>query len=201
MSDILIIGGGGHAVSCADVIEKNNNFKIIGYIDNNSDKKLSKNYNCIGNDKDLTKLHKVCKNAIIGIGQIKDYKTRSKLYFKLKEIGYSLPYIISPLSYVSKEASINDSTIVMHHALINSQSLVSENCIINSKVLIEHNSYIGPNTHIAPGAIVCGNVYIDGNTFIGSGSIIKEGIKIGKNCIISAGKYINNDIPSNKLIK
>ena len=202
MNNILIIGSGGHAVSCIDVIEQNNKFTILGYVDNNkSNSKLSKKYKYIGNDNDLKKINEKCKNAVIGIGQIKDYKIRSNLYLELKNIGYNLPVIISPLSYVSKNCTLGESTIVMHHALINNQSSILENCIINSKVLVEHNCYIGPNTHLAPGVIICGDVNIEGNTFIGSGTIVKQGIKIGKNCIISAGKYISNDIPSNQLIK
>ena len=34
MNNIILIGGGGHAYSCIDVIEAERKFKIIGLIDN-----------------------------------------------------------------------------------------------------------------------------------------------------------------------
>ena len=38
---LALIGAGGHAVSCIDVIEKTNKYKIVGLVDNKS-KKLIK---------------------------------------------------------------------------------------------------------------------------------------------------------------
>ena len=33
MKKIILIGGGGHALSCIDVIEQENKFKIVGIVD------------------------------------------------------------------------------------------------------------------------------------------------------------------------
>ena len=33
---LALIGGGGHAVSCIDVIEKTNKYKIVGLVDDKS---------------------------------------------------------------------------------------------------------------------------------------------------------------------
>ena len=54
MNKIVIVGAGGHANSCIDVIEEEGRFKIIGLIDNNinSNKTITK-YKIIGNDSDL----------------------------------------------------------------------------------------------------------------------------------------------------
>ena len=34
MDELIIIGSGGHALSCIDVIERENKYKIAGIIDN-----------------------------------------------------------------------------------------------------------------------------------------------------------------------
>ena len=39
MIKIILVGAGGHAKSCIDVIETVKNFKIVGLIDNNLNKK------------------------------------------------------------------------------------------------------------------------------------------------------------------
>ena len=35
MKKIILIGGGGHALSCIDVIESEKKFKIVGIVDGN----------------------------------------------------------------------------------------------------------------------------------------------------------------------
>ena len=53
---ILIVGAGGHAHSCIDVIEQCNQFKIYGLIKNTQTGNLKVfNYSIVGTDKDLPK--------------------------------------------------------------------------------------------------------------------------------------------------
>ena len=59
MDNIIIIGAGGHAVSCIDVIENENLFKIIGLVDSESKNKHVSGYPIIGNDNDLAELRKM----------------------------------------------------------------------------------------------------------------------------------------------
>ena len=54
MKKIILIGSGGHAKSCVDVIEMEKKFKIVGFVDKNSKKLLG--YKKIGSDDDLKKL-------------------------------------------------------------------------------------------------------------------------------------------------
>ena len=57
MKKIILIGGGGHALSCIDVIESEKKFKIVGIVDGNLKKgKKILNYKVIGGDKDLKKI-------------------------------------------------------------------------------------------------------------------------------------------------
>lgn len=188
---IIIIGAGGHSVSCLEIIEQNDDFNIIGIA--GLKKEIGKsigNYKVKYSDDDLTKLKKKCDWAVVAIGQIKDFKPRKKLFLKLKKIGFKIPKIISKNSYISDNCKIGEGSMIFNHVLINSKAEIGKNCIINSKALIEHNVKIGNNCHISTGAIVNGNVLIEDNCFIGSGSIIKQGIKIKKNSVIPMGKSV-----------
>ncbi len=201
MNEIIIIGGGGHASSCIDVIEESKEFTISGIIDNNLNNTCIMGYDIIGDDSKLERLRNKYEYALIAIGQIKSPKTRIDIFDKLKKLNYKLPIIISPRAHVSKHSQINEGTIVMHDAIINAKSRVGSNCIINNKALVEHDAQIGNNCHISTGAIVNGCVTIGSNTFIGSGVVTKQNIEIGSNCIIGAGKTITNNIKSDELIK
>ena len=45
MQKITLIGAGGHAISCIDVILSSNKFKIKGYVSKNKNYSLSKKKN------------------------------------------------------------------------------------------------------------------------------------------------------------
>ena len=176
---IILIGGGGHCISVIDVIEQQNKYEILGIIDTkeNIGKKVL-DYEVIGCDDDLKEFFESCQNAFITVGQINSNDLRVKLYEKLKLIGFNLPVIISPFSYVSKHALIDAGTIVMHHALVNANARIGQNCIINSKALIEHDAVVNDNCHISTGSIINGGVVVMANTFVGSNAVTKEYITI-----------------------
>lgn len=176
---ILLIGGGGHCKSVIDVIEQENKYDIAGIIDKKEliGKSLL-GYKVIGCDDDLAELFETYNSAIITLGQIKSNEIRVKLFHKLKEIGYTLPIIQSPLSYVSKHSKIGEGTVVMHHALVNADAVVGENCIINTKALIEHDAVVEDFCHISTAAVINGGVVVKKNSFVGSNVTTKEYIQI-----------------------
>jgi len=196
MKQIILIGAGGHCVSCVDVIEMQRKFKIVGLIDNKK-KNFLLNYKIIGRDKELKKFSKKIQYALITAGHIKNSKIREKLFKKVSNYGFKFPSIISPLSYVSKHAIIGEGTIVMHGSIINAGVKIGKNCIINSKSLIEHDVVIEDHCHISTRSTVNGNVMIKKNSFVGSCSIIKQNLKIGKNCFINANLFLKKNLKDN----
>jgi len=176
---ILLIGGGGHCKSVIDVIELENKYEIAGIIDKEEflNKKVL-NYKVIGCDDDLESLFKIYKKAIITVGQIKSNTLRIKLFNTLKIIGYELPVIRSPLSYVSKYANIEEGTVIMHQSLINANVKIGKNCIINTKALIEHDCVIEDNCHISTASVINGGVLVKEGTFFGSNATCRESIEL-----------------------
>ena len=202
MNEILLIGAGGHASSCIDVIESKSQYKVVGLVEReNSKKNLNLRYPILGADIDLKVLRKDYKYAFIAIGQIKSPKIRIKLYKLLKDLDFTLPTIISKNCYVSKNAEIGEGSIIMHGAIVNVNAKIGNNSIINNRALIEHDSVIGDHCHIATSAIINGGVNVGNETFIGSGVVTKQGISIGNNSIIGAGVVLKSNIDSNMVIK
>lgn len=188
---ILLVGGGGHCHSVIDVIETEGKYQIVGIIDRKEliGKKIL-SYTIIASDNELEKLFKTCKNIFITVGQIKSFQIRKNLFDKVKDIGFNLPVIISPLAYVSKHSIIKEGTIIMHHAIINANSSIGSNCIINTKALIEHDCTIANNCHISTASILNGEVTVEENSFIGSNSVVIQGTLIKENSFIKAGEVI-----------
>ena len=186
---IILVGSGGHAKACIDVIENEAKFYIYGIIDNKKKGRLL-GYPIIGKDKDLKKYFKKVKHLLIGVGQIRDSKIRPKLYKFGKSLGYKFPKIISKRSHISKNSEIQEGTIVFHDVVINSAAKIGKNCIINNKCLIEHDASIGNHCHISTGAIVNGSSKIGDNSFIGSGTLISNSKLLPPNSFIKIGSII-----------
>jgi sugar O-acyltransferase (sialic acid O-acetyltransferase NeuD family) len=186
---IVLIGGGGHCRSAIDVIELTNKYEIIGIVDTkeNIGKKVL-DYKVIACDDELETIFQTCKNAVITVGQIESNQVRVKLFEKLKKIGFNLPMIVSPLAYVSKYASLDEGTIIMHHALINANAKIGKNCIINTKALVEHDCIVENNCHISTASILNGGAIVKENTFFGSNATSKQSIEIAG--FIKAGSVV-----------
>ncbi len=194
---LILIGAGGHARSCIEVIVEQGQFKIAGLIGLPEQKDvthLDYGYGLIGVDSDLDHLAKIIRYAFIAIGHIKSAEHRIRLYHQLVHLGYELPVIIAPTAHVSRHAKIGPGTIVMHGAIVNAGASVGNNCIINSRALVEHDARVGDHCHISTGSILNGNVSIGAGSFIGSGSIIKNGVTVGSNCLIGMGVGLRHNL-------
>lgn len=191
MNEIILIGGGGHCRSCIDVLETSGKFRVAGIVDR-SDAIGSSTlaYPVIATDDELPSLAKTYRYFFITLGQIKSAKRRIEIYAILKNLKVELPSIISPLSHVSRHASIGEGTIIMHHCVVNSNARIGANSIINTHAIIEHDCIIGDHCHISTGVICNGGAMIKDECFIGSGSILKETIVINRQNIIAAGSVI-----------
>ena len=191
MEPIILIGGGGHCISCIDVIEKGSLYKIMGILD--LPEKVGQKilgYPVIGTDDDLIKFLPQCANFLFTVGQINSFKLREKIFNEVKDAGGKLPVIISPLAYVSKHAHISEGTIIMHNVLVNASAKIGNACIINTNALIEHEAEIGDFCHISTSSIANGQVTVGNGCFVGSNTVIGNNIAIADNVVIAAGSQV-----------
>jgi sugar O-acyltransferase (sialic acid O-acetyltransferase NeuD family) len=194
---LILIGAGGHARSCIDVIEQHGHFQIAGLVglsEQRDAQHADYGYAVIGVDSDLFNLAKSYQYALITIGQMNSSEHRIRLYQQAAQLGFQFPTIIAPTSHVSCHSTLGAGTIVMHGAIVNAGASVGNNCIINSRSLIEHDARVEDHCHISTGAILNGDVTVGAGSFIGSGSIIKQGITIGRNCLVGMGLAVRHDL-------
>lgn len=192
---LILLGAGGHARACIDVIEQQGHFKVVGLVglpDQVGDEIFG--YPVFSSDEKLSEIALSFRFALIAVGQIKSSVSRIRLFEDGVKLGFEFPRIVSPHAHVSPHAVIGAGTIVMHGAIVNAGATIGENCIINSRALIEHDSIIEDHCHISTGSVINGSVAIGRGSFIGSGSIIKEGIKIGRDCIVGMGCFVRHDV-------
>ena len=193
---LILLGAGGHAHACVDIIEQHGRYEIAGLVGMPEEvNSISLGYSVIASDRDLPELAKSCRYALVTVGQIGSAENRMRLYRLAVELGFELPAIVSPLAYVSRHAVIGAGTIVMHGAIVNAGARLGDNCIVNTRALIEHDAAIEDHCHISTGAILNGNVRLGAGSFVGSGSTIREGVALGKACVVGMGVAVRHDQP------
>ncbi|MDB6059941.1 MAG: transferase hexapeptide repeat containing protein [Verrucomicrobiaceae bacterium] len=191
---LILIGAGGHAHACIDVIEQQDQFEIAGLVGTSEELDARHfSYSVIATDSDLHALSKTYRYAFISVGQIQSPDLRTRLYQGAVNAGFQLPIILAPTAYVSRHASIGAGSIVMHGAVVNAGAAIGVNCIVNTRAIIEHDTTVGDHCHISTGAILNGNVTVGAGSFIGSGSIVKEGVSIGAGCMVGMGLSVRHN--------
>lgn len=202
MSDLLLLGGGGHARACIDVLLAEGKWAIRGIIEQDGHQGPSPlGFPVLGTDSDLEKLVDAASPVFIAVGQLTSPAVRRGLHDRALKSGASFPVVQSPHAYVSPTATVGPGSIIMHGAIVNTRAQVGKQCIINSQALIEHDAMLGDFCHVSTGALINGGVSIGEGCFIGSGAIVREGVDIGDDVVVGAGVRVMKDLPSGTVVK
>ena len=207
MKPILLLGAGGHARACIDVIEAEGIFTIgglLGSVEEVGTRLLG--YPVLGTDAELPALRREYPHALVSVGQIKIAELRIRLFELALASGFRLPTVISPRACVSRHAAIGMGTIVMHGAVVNAAARIGRNCIINSMALVEHDTIVGDHCHVSTAAALNSGVQVGEGTFIGSNVCVRQGVRIGERCVVGMGQRVlrdcsaGNQLPPRKVV-
>lgn len=158
---LLIIGAGQYGMVAKETVESMNCFEQIDFLDDN-------NPIAVGKIAQYEKFVSDYKYAIVAIG---NSGLRLELTEKLKNAGYIIATIISPLAYVSKSAVINEGCIVEAMSVVNTESIIGKCCFISAGAVVNHNSVIDEGCHIDCHATVKSNAVVGAKTKVEYGQV------------------------------
>lgn len=198
MTDLVLLGGGGHCESVIEVLQQFDHYNLIGVLDPTYIEGARSVFGLpiVGTDDEIEQYVRKGCEFVITVGQIQSSRIREKLYHHVKDIGGRLPVIISKTAYVSRSAQLGEGTVVLNHAIVNVKGQTGRCCILNTGCLLEHGSSVGDFTHVSTKAVLNGEVRAGDRVFIGSGTIVNHGVTIGDDCIIASGSLVRKNLPS-----
>jgi sugar O-acyltransferase (sialic acid O-acetyltransferase NeuD family) len=198
---ILIFGSGGHAKVVIDIIEKQDNYSIAGFVDTVRIKNtIVMGYSVLGDESTLKEI--VLRYKIYGgVIAIGDNSIRSNVNEKIINIlpGFEFVNCVHPKSTIGKDVKFGKGNVVMAGAIINASSIIKNHCIINTRSNIEHDCMMSSFSSIAPNATIGGNVQVGDYSAIGIGANVFNNVTIGKNCIIGGGSLVCSDTIENSI--
>lgn len=197
---MLIIGAGGFALECLEILFQNNYKKEVYFFDNiNEDVNpyIRKNHNILSSFEEVAELNE--PEFILGIG---NPLIRKFFHQKLTtEYNINPSNLISSKSTIGKiENEIGNNVNIMTGVIVTSQCKIKDGVLINLNSTIGHNTTIENFVEICPGVNVSGNCTIEEGVFIGTGAVLLPGITIGKGSIVAAGAIVTKDVASSTMV-
>lgn len=191
MTEIVVIGGGGHARVVVSLLKKIEGYKVLGYVDPvNRGNLLGIPY--LGTDGDIPLLRRKHPGlaAAVGVGTTGTNPLRESVVARVTAMGVTWPVIVSPAAVVNEEVSIGEGTVVCDGTVVNCGTRVGRWCILNTNSTVEHDCTLGDHVHISPGAVISGGVEVGEGCFLGAGSSVVHGVRIPAGSVIGAGATV-----------
>jgi sugar O-acyltransferase (sialic acid O-acetyltransferase NeuD family) len=195
---IVIIGAGTSAMTVADILVHDRNFKLAGFIGTPKEeselvgKKLYGDLPFLG---DRSLLKKMKDDGVVGfIVAIGSNDIREKVYYEAIHKGLTPINAISHRAFIEPSARIGKGVIINAGCIVSHGVSIGNNTYLRSAVIVEINTEIGENCLIDSGCIVSGECKIGRNVKLGPRSTIGPYIKIGKNQSIKAGTVVKKDL-------
>jgi sugar O-acyltransferase (sialic acid O-acetyltransferase NeuD family) len=199
---IIVYGGGGHGKALIDLIRILGTHPIAGIIDDGvtvgtvlMGVPVLGGGNILGQlvDQGIT----LAVNAVGGIGNI---HTRTKVFDRLLQAGFTCPTLVHPTAFVEPSALLAGGVQVMPHSYVGSESRVGFGVIINTGAIVSHDCILGDYVNLSPGAILAGEVNVGLATLIGMGVTVNLRVRIGERARIGNGATVKSDVPQNGLV-
>jgi len=190
---ILLLGGGGHARVCAEIVELCGG-AIAGYLAPLPAEGGMKGYPYLGTDEILKNYKRDQYLIVNGVGSTGAGMAREHLYDRVSELGFTVATLIHPRANVSPSAVAGEGAQIMAGAVIQPGTVIGRNAILNTSAVVDHDCQIGDHVHIAPGAVLCGSVRVGAGAHIGAGATVIQNIQIGAHARIGAGAVVVRDV-------
>ncbi|WP_295127386.1 acetyltransferase [uncultured Chitinophaga sp.] len=193
---LILVGGGGHCVSCIDAIESSDEWEILGILEREATAvgRRVLGYSVLGTNEAIPMYVAKGYYFLVTVGQIKSAATRRTLTSLLEKAGARMATVVAAKSIVSQHATLGEGTIVHHFSVVNAGAVVGKSNILNTGSIIEHDVTTGDFCHISTSAVLNGNVKIGNNCFIGSGVVVLNGLQIADEVVLGAGAIVTKSI-------
>ena len=195
MSDIIIIGAGGHARVLVDALRAAGR-DVTGFGSKDGDT-ASGNMAMvprIGDDAAVMALDPKTVALINGVGTTGNPAARRSVFEKYKKAGFSFATVIHPSAIVAADCIIAEGAQIMAGVILQPGTRIGPNAIVNTGARVDHDADIGAHVHIAPGACLAGSVTVGPAAHIGAGAVVIQGKIIGEAAIVGAGAVVISDI-------
>lgn len=177
----------------------NANLEVIGFLDNDKEKKGKDFYGVpiLGGfelldsfvGQDIYFLNTITRTTV-------DRYETSKI---IVDKGLKFMNLINPTVDLSM-TKIGIGNYIQEGVKIQADCIIGNNSAINVGAVVAHETVIGNSVFLAPRVALAGCITIGDGTLIGINATVLPRIKIGKWCTIGAGAVVTKDLPDYSVV-
>ena len=199
---LLIYGAGGHGRSLAALIRKNDDYQLVGFVDDGYPAcETMAGLPLLGGREALAEqAERGVRMAVNGVGGIGDLQTRLSVYDLLAQEGFYIPKMIHPTSFIEANAVLGDGVQVFPFAYVGTDVKVGFGCIINTGTIVSHDCVLADYVNLSPGATLAGGVTLGEGALVGMRATINLGVHVGIEARIGNGATVKTDVPDGGVV-
>ncbi len=199
--NIVLIGGGVHAVVVADCVACAGGANIAGYCDaagHDATHMERIGVPWLGEDGEIAALVRNgrAQAAILGMAGLEHRAVRVRVAERLTEAVPLWWTAVHPRSVVAESATVGAGTAVLAGAVINALARIGSHCVINTSAAVEHHCTVEDFAVVSPRVTLCGGVRVGRSAFLGAGAVVLGGLSVGAGSTVGAGAVVLHDVPA-----
>lgn len=188
---LVILGGGGHARSVADVAVRCG-IRLLAVVD-----PFAPTGWPIPVVADLAALDAAALAAWFTVA-IGDNDLRARELAQLGRRGLAHVALIASTATVG--AALGDGTQILEHAHVGPGARVGRGVIVNTAAVVEHDVVVEDCAHVAPGARLLGGARVGAGALIGGGAVVLPFVNVGAGAVVGAGSVVVQDVPAGAVV-
>lgn len=187
MSDLVVIGAGGHA-KVVVATARAAGFDVVAVLDDDGSRRgrAILGARVEGTTAELGRWPDALALLAIGSNRVR------------KELAARLPArwatLVHPSAVVHESVRIGEGTVVFAGAVIQPDTVLGAHVIVNTAASIDHDCQVGDFAHVAPGSHLAGGVSLGEGAFLGIGAKVIPGRRVGSWATVGAGGVVIRDI-------
>lgn len=199
MRDLVLIGGGEHAVVLAETAKAAGTHHVIGFVDPNPyAEAIHAGLVRLGDDKVLPLLRHA--DVMLAFGSIGPADRRAAVAERLDAEGWHWATLVHPRAWVSPSALIGPGAVVLAGAMVQSGARVGAHAVVNTGAIVEHDVVLGTQAQVCPGVVIGGGTWIGPKSFLGLGARIRDHVTIGTRAVVAMGAVVTHDVADDETV-
>jgi sugar O-acyltransferase (sialic acid O-acetyltransferase NeuD family) len=190
-SGLVILGGGGHARSVADVAARCG-ILVLAVVDPSNPSGWS--VTVVSEVADLDERARAA-SFTVAIG---DNAVRARELALIDRMGLPLGVVVASTATVG--ATLGDGSQVLEHAHVGPGARIGRGVIVNTAAVVEHDAVVDDYVHVAPGARLLGGARIGKDALIGAGAVVLPSVSVGAGAMVGAGSVVVRDVPAGAVV-
>lgn len=183
MSELVVIGGGGHAKVVIATLDALGRRPTAVY----DDDPTTHGTEILGVPVVGTPAEVADRSDLEGILAVGHNASREE-----RVRGLSLRWIsvVHPAAHVHSSVKLGEGTVVFAGVVVQPGAVLGAHVIVNTGATVDHDCQIGDFAHIGPGAHLCGDVRVGPGALVGVGASVRPAARIGEGATVGAGAAV-----------